>query len=73
MIQELIYALVGTSLMAIIFLWLFIRSVITNGKLKSNIAELSKNVNIKQKQLEIAANIPSTPVDLAKRMHDGSL
>lgn len=63
--------LLGAS--TIIFMVLFIHSAIANGKLIIQLNELSKTVGPKQKQLEIAANHPDTPDDLAKRMHDGQL
>lgn len=69
----MIWGLVSAVGAAIVFLFLFIRSAITNGKLNNENSELSKNVDIKQKQLEIAANHPDTPADLSKRMRDGTL
>lgn len=69
----MIYGLVGAIIMAIVFLWLYIRSAIANGKIKDQNEALQNNVNIKQRQLEIAANHPDTPADLAKRMRDGTL
>lgn len=69
----MIYGLGGSIIAAIIFLWLFIRSAIANGKLKDQNEALQNNVNIKQKQLEIAANHPDTPASLADRMRKGTL
>lgn len=69
----MLYGLIGAVLAAAILLWLLIRSVIENGLLRNQILELQKNVYVKQKQLEIAANHPDTPADLAKRMRDGTL
>lgn len=69
----MIYGLGGAIVAAVVFLWLFIRSAIANGNLKNQNSELQKNVDVKQKQLEIAANHPDTPADLAKRMRDGTL
>lgn len=69
----MIYALLITGGLATVFLFLFIRSAIANGQLKRINAELVHNVDIKQKQLEIAANHPDTPADLADRMRKGNL
>lgn len=69
----MIFGLISAAGAAILFLFLFIRSSITNGKLKNENAELSKNVDVKQKQLEIAANHKDTPPELAERMRKGTL
>ncbi len=69
----MIWGLLSAAGAAVIFLFLFIRSAINNGKLKNDNKELSKNVDVKQKQLEIAANHPDTPADLADRMRKGTL
>lgn len=69
----MIYVILTSAGLAGLFLYLFIRAEVANGKLKLGNAELSKNADIKQKQLEIAANHPDTPADLAKRMRDGTL
>lgn len=69
----MIWGLILSIVSAIVFLFLFIRSAIANGNLRNQNMELQKNVDVKQKQLEIAANHPDTPADLAKRMRDGAL
>lgn len=69
----MIWALGGSVIAAVIFLVLFIRSSIANGKLRLQNSELLKNGTVIQKQLEIAANHPDTPDDLAKRMREGKL
>lgn len=69
----MIWGILSAAGAAVVFLWLFIRSAIANGKLRIENMELSKNVDTKQKQLEIAANHPDTPADLAKRMREGTL
>lgn len=69
----MIWALSIVSMIGSLFVFLFIRSAIANGKLKSENMELFKNVDVKQKQLEIAANHPDTPADLADRMRKGTL
>lgn len=69
----MLYALLGAIGSAVLFLILFVRSAIANGKLKNLNAELSKDADIKQKQLEIAANHPDTPAELADRMRKGTL
>lgn len=69
----MLYAL-GLSLgAAIIFIWLYIRAASRVSKLNYLVEALSKDVEIKKKQLEIAANDPSAPADLLKRMREGSL
>lgn len=69
----MLYAL-GLSLStAITFIWLYVRTAIACGKLKQENEGLKKDVEIKTKQLEIAANDPATPADLLKRMRGGSL
>lgn len=69
----MIYALLISSVFFILFLVLYIRSVIFNGILRNTIKELTKDVEIKQKQLEISSAVPATPDDLTKRMLDGTL
>ena len=69
----MIWGLISATGATIIFMVLYIRSLIRNSKLQNQNKELSKDVDVKQKQLEIAANHPDTPADLAKRMRDGTL
>lgn len=69
----MIWAVVVSAGAATVFLVLFIRACVENGKIKINNEWLKQNADIKQKQLEIAANHPDTPADLAKRMRDGTL
>ena len=71
--MEMLYALLGSIGAAGLFLWLFVRSAIANGILRAENTELKKNVDMAKKQLDIAANHPDTPADLAKRMRDGTL
>ncbi len=69
----MVYAVAICGGLAALFLFLFVRSAIANGNLRNQNAELAKNADIKQKQLEIAANHPDTPAELAQRMRDGTL
>lgn len=69
----MLYSLIGAIGLSGLFLYLFIRSEIANGNLKSDIKRLTKDVETAKKQLEAAANHPDTPASLAKRMRDGTL
>ncbi len=69
----MIWGIVSTASAAIIFIFLFIRSTINNGKLRAENQGLQKNVDVVQKQLEIAANHKDTPPELAERMRKGTL
>ena len=69
----MIWGIISAASVAALFLFLFIRSAINNGRLKIENEELKQNVDVKQKQLEIAANHPDTPASLADRLRKGTL
>lgn len=69
----MIYALAASFGLAALFLFLFVRSAIANGKLRNQIAETKKSVDIKDRQMEIAARPKETPDELLKRMENGTL
>ncbi len=69
----MIYALLGFISSTVLFLFLYLRSVIAYNKLKTDIALLNKNVDIVYKQLNIAALPPISPEGLAKQMKEGNL
>lgn len=69
MIWALLTAVVGCAL----FLWLYIREAIAHGQTKNENDELKRNVDVQQKQLEIAANDTRSPNALADRMRKGDL
>lgn len=69
----MLYAIIGSVGLAGIFLFLWVRSAITNGILRNQIAELTKNDNVQDKQLEIAASPALTDDELADKLRKGNL
>lgn len=69
----MIYAILATSGLSALFLFLWIRSIIDNTKLQDKITELSKNADINQKQLEIASLPARSDTELADRLRQGNL
>lgn len=69
----MIWGILTSAGLAGLFLFLFIRSVITNGKLKGRIVELEGIVDVQNKQLEIASKPNRSDADIADRMRKGDL
>lgn len=69
----MIYGLLGAAGVSGLFIYLFVQSAIANGKLRAQIVLLVKDLASSRIQLEIAANHPDTPPELAQRMRDGTL
>jgi hypothetical protein len=68
----MIWNLLGAGSTAL-FLFLYIRVMIQNSKLKNEITTLKGIIDVQKKQLEIAAQPPLSPDELLRRMRENTL